>query len=398
MAAVESLQPPPRLPVGPLAWLRQNLFNTWYNSLLTFVTIWLLYKLIVPVAEWAFTEARWGVIEANLTLFMVGQYPREQLWRVWIAIFLLGGLLGLSWGAWKAAARGFAFIGLGAGVGFALICLLLGSSLWLNWLGFEALLLICYGLSNRLKHSVPIAQVGFLIYFPIAFLLLAGSSLVPGLSPVEMGLWGGLLLTVALAVVGNLGALPLGILLALGRRSKLPIVRSFSIGYIELFRGVPLITVLYMADILLPLFLPVDVRPDRVIRAMVGFVLFEAAYQAENVRGGLQSIGRGQYEAAQALGLNAPLATLLIILPQALRAVIPALFNSFISLFKDTSLVAIIGLFDILRISRSILAQTDWLGTHREVFLFAFLLYWGFNLAFSYGNRRVEEALGLGKR
>ena len=153
-----------------------------------------------------------------------------------------------------------------------------------------------------------------------------------------------------------------------------------------------------MADILLPLFLAVDVRPDRVIRAMVGFILFEAAYQAENVRGGLQSIDRGQYEAANALGLSGTLTTVLIILPQALRAVIPALFNSFISLFKDTSLVAIIGLFDVLRVGRTILAQSEWLGTHREVFLFAFFIYWGFNLAFTYGSRRIEEALGVGKR
>jgi general L-amino acid transport system permease protein len=153
-----------------------------------------------------------------------------------------------------------------------------------------------------------------------------------------------------------------------------------------------------MADILLPLFLAVDVRPDRVIRAMVGFILFEAAYQAENVRGGLQSIDRGQYEAASALGLNGTLATVLIVLPQALRAVIPALFNSFISLFKDTSLVAVIGLFDVLRVGRTILAQSEWLGTHREVFLFAFFIYWGFNLAFTYGSRRLEEALGVGRR
>jgi general L-amino acid transport system permease protein len=206
------------------------------------------------------------------------------------------------------------------------------------------------------------------------------------------------LLTLLLTVVGNFGALPLGILLALGRRSKLPIIRSFSIGYIELIRGVPLVTILYMASVILPYFLPIGVRPDNVIRAMIGFILFEAAYQAENVRGGLQAIDRGQYEAAHALGLNGAQTTLLIILPQALRAVIPALFNSFISLFKDTSLVAIIGLFDVVRISRSILAQSEWLGTHREVFLFAFLIYWAFNLAFTYGSRRMEEALGVGKR
>jgi general L-amino acid transport system permease protein len=153
-----------------------------------------------------------------------------------------------------------------------------------------------------------------------------------------------------------------------------------------------------MAAVLLPLFLPINVRADLVVRAMVGFIMFEAAYQAENVRGGLQSIGRGQYEAAQALGLSGTLTIVLIVLPQALRAVIPALFNSFISLFKDTSLVAIIGLFELLRIGRTVLAQTEWLGTHREVFLFAFFVYWGFNLAFTYGSRRLEEALDVGKR
>jgi general L-amino acid transport system permease protein len=202
-----------------------------------------------------------------------------------------------------------------------------------------------------------------------------------------------------LTIVGNIGALPVGILLALGRRSHLPVVRYFSIAYIELIRGVPLITILFMADLLLPLFLPADMpRPDRVLRAMVGLILFEAAYQAENVRGGLQSINRGQYEAAQALGLSGALTMIFIILPQALRAVIPALFNSFISLFKDTSLVAIIGLFDILQIGRSVLAQSDWLGTHREVYLFAFVIYLGFNMAFTYGSRRLEEAQGVGTR
>jgi general L-amino acid transport system permease protein len=176
-------------------------------------------------------------------------------------------------------------------------------------------------------------------------------------------------------------------------------VKYFSIGYIELIRGVPLVTVLFMANLMVPLFLPIEVRPpDAVIRVAIGFILFEAAYQAENVRGGLQAVGRGQYEAANALGLSGAKTMTLIVLPQALRAVIPALFNSFISLFKDTSLVAIIGLFDILRIGQSVLAQSDWLGTHREVFLFAFFIYWGFNLAFTYGSRRMEEALGVGKR
>jgi general L-amino acid transport system permease protein len=374
MAAVE-MRPPHLTTLGPLAWLRKNLFSTWYNALLTVFGLWLVYAILQPALLWARTEARWGVIEANLTLFMIGQYPRDQLWRIWLAIYLLGAMIGLSWGVWKNAARGFA-----------------------QWLIADLILLLLYFIGLYLPRGTTFAGLGWLVYFPIVFLLVAGNARLGSLPPVAMSTWGGLLLTLMLTIVGNLGSLPLGILLALGRRSKLPIIKYFCIGYIELIRGVPLVTILYMADILLPLFLTVDVRPDRVIRAMVGFILFEAAYQAENVRGGLQSINRGQYEAAQALGLNGTLTMIFVVMPQALRAVIPALFNSFISLFKDTSLVAIIGLFDVLKIARSILAQTEWLGTHREVFLFAFIIYWGFNLAFTYGNRRVEEALGVGKR
>jgi general L-amino acid transport system permease protein len=299
---------------------------------------------------------------------------------------------------WKNAARGFALIALGSGAAFALIALFFGWDVWMEWLIAEAILLFFYLIGLYSPRGAFIAALAWFLYFPFAFLLIAGTKYIATLPPVDSSLWGGLLLTLLLTVVGNFGALPLGILLALGRRSKLPVIRYFSIGYIELIRGVPLITFLYMASILLPLFLPIDVRPELVIRAMIGLIMFEAAYQAENVRGGLQSIDRGQYEAAHALGLNGTQTTVFIILPQALRAVVPALFNSFISLFKDTSLVAIIGLFDIVRVARSILAQPEWLGTHREVFLFAFLIYWLFNLAFTYGSSRMEEALGVGKR
>jgi general L-amino acid transport system permease protein len=396
MAAIEVK--PPVLAVGPLAWVRKNLFSTWYNVLLTLLGIWLLYAFLKPAVQWATTEARWGVIEANLTLFMIGFYPRDQVGRIWLTIFLLAGLIGFSWGVWRNAARGFAFIALGAGAGFVLVSLLFQWDVWIHWLVADFTLLVFYFIGLRLPRGALIATLGWLLYFPLVFLLVAGTKYVATLPRVESNLWSGLLLTLLLTVVGNFGALPLGILLALGRRSKLPIIRYFSIGYIELVRGVPLVTILYMAAILLPLFLPIDLRPEQVIRAMIGFILFEAAYQAENVRGGLQAIDRGQYEAAQALGLSGAQTMILIILPQALRAVIPALFNSFISLFKDTSLVAIIGLFDVVRISRSILAQTEWLGTHREVFLFAFIIYWAFNLAFTYGSSRMEEALGGGKR
>ena len=389
---------PPVLTVGPLAWIRKNLFSTWYNVALTLVAVWLLSVLIKPAWNWGTTEARLGVIEANLTLFMIGLYPRDQIWRIWLIVFMLAALIGFSWGAWKIAVRGFAFIALGAGAAFLLIALYFQWDVWTHWLVADFILLAFYFIGLRLRRGVLLATLGWLLYFPIVFLLVSGSKYVASLPPVESNLWSGLLLTLLLTVVGNFGALPLGILLALGRRSNLPVIRYFCIGFIELIRGVPLITILYMASVLLPYFLPIDVRPDNVARAMIGFIIFEAAYQAENVRGGLQSIDRGQYEAAHALGLNGAQTTILIILPQALRAVIPALFNSFISLFKDTSLVAIIALFDVVRISRSILAQTEWLGTHREVFLFAFIIYWAFNLAFTYGSRRMEEALGVGKR
>jgi general L-amino acid transport system permease protein len=399
MTAMDTVEmKPPQLTIGPLAWLRKNLFSTWYNILLTFLAIWLVYAFFKPAIQWATTEARWGVIEANLTLFMIGLYPREQIGRVWLTIFLLAALIGLSWGVWKNAARGFALIALSAGVAFALIALFFQWDVWDEWLLAEVILLVFYFIGRFLPRGSLIATVSWFLYFPLVFFLIAGTKYIATLPPVAPGLWGGLLLTLLLTIVGNFGALPLGILLALGRRSKLPVIRYFSIGYIELIRGVPLVTILYTAAILLPLFLPIDVRPDLVIRAMIGFILFEAAYQAENVRGGLQAIDRGQYEAAHALGLNGTQTTILIILPQALRAVIPALFNSFISLFKDTSLVAIIGLFEIIRIARSVLAQSEWLGTHREVFLFAFIIYWLFNLAFTYGSQRMEEALGVGKR
>jgi general L-amino acid transport system permease protein len=398
MAAIE--MQPPRLSVGPFVWLRKNLFSTWYNVLLTVVALGLLFALLRPAIQWSLTEARWGVISANLTLFMVGQYPRDQLWRIWLSIYLLGALLGLSWGIWKHAARGFALIGLGSGFGFALVGLFLNSTVWMNWLLAVALLLGFYALGRILPaRARSITILAWLLYFPLVILLIAGSRLIPFLSPVSTNLWGGLLLTLMITIIGNVLSLPFGILLALGRRSKLPIVRYFCIAYIELIRGVPLITVLFMVSLLVPLFLPLGTpTPEAVIRAIIGFILFEAAYQAENVRGGLQAVPRGQYEAAQALALSGPLTTSLIILPQALRAVIPAIFNSFISLFKDTSLVSIVGLFEILRIGRSVLAQSEWLGTHREVFLFAFLIYWGFNMAFTYGSRRMEEAMGVGRR
>jgi general L-amino acid transport system permease protein len=206
------------------------------------------------------------------------------------------------------------------------------------------------------------------------------------------------LLTFLLSLVSIIASFPIGVLLALGRRSRLRTISIFSTLYIELIRGVPLVTVLYMMQIMLPLFLPGEVRVPNVIRAIVGMTLFTAAYLAENVRGGLQAIPSGQIEAAQAVGLNNALTTLLIVLPQALRMVIPANVGLFISLFKDTTLVMIVGLLDVLGVGRSVLAQPDWLGRQNEVYLFVAAVFFVFSYTMSYASYRLETTLGVGKR
>jgi general L-amino acid transport system permease protein len=211
-------------------------------------------------------------------------------------------------------------------------------------------------------------------------------------------LWGGLLLTVLLAAVGIVLSFPLGVLLALGRRSSLPAARLLSTAYIELIRGVPLVTILFMADIMLPLLLPGEWRIDRVARAMGGITLFSAAYVAENVRGGLQSIPSGQIEAARALGLGSVQMNLYIVLPQALRAVIPANVGLFISLLKDTTLVTIVGLLELLGIGRAILAQPESLGAHLEVYAFIAAAFFLLCYAMSQASYRLERALGVGVR
>jgi general L-amino acid transport system permease protein len=201
-----------------------------------------------------------------------------------------------------------------------------------------------------------------------------------------------------LTIVGIVFSFPIGVLLALGRRSNLPVVRWFSIGYIELVRGVPLISILFMAQLMLPLFLPANMTVDRVLRAMVGITLFSAAYLAENVRGGLQAIPKGQFEAAFALGLGSAQTMIFIILPQALRLIIPILVGQFISLFKDTSLVSIVGLLDLVGIGKTVLAQPEFLGLQREVYAFISLLYWVLSYAMSYMSQRLEVSLGVGER
>ncbi|CAG0961992.1 partial Inner membrane amino-acid ABC transporter permease protein YhdY, partial [Anaerolineae bacterium] len=267
------------------------------------------------------------------------------------------------------------------------------------WLGANLVLVIAgYFIGRGHKTWTRALVILWLASFALTLVLLqgfVGNELLP---EVGTSRWGGLLLTTMLSVASIVLSFPLGVLLALGRRSELPAVKWFSILYIELVRGVPLVTILFMTQIMLPLFLPTDFRIDNVVRAMAGFTLFTAAYMAENVRGGLQAIPGGQVEAAEALGLSGMYVTLFIVLPQALRMVIPATVGLFISLFKDTTLVLIVGLLDLLGVGRSVLAQPQYLGLQTEVYVFVAAIFFIFSYAMSFASYRIESALGVGKR
>ena len=353
---------PPLSEVGVLAWLKQNLFSTWYDTLLTLLCLWLLWQLVPPLLQWALFNADfsgvsredctsggacWVFIKARFWQFMYGFYPVDQRWRVNLAFLILIG---------------------------ALIPLFL----------------------PRVRHKLALAAAILLLYPIVAYCLFYGGVL--GLPVVETALWGGLFLTLVIAGVGIVASLPLGILFALGRRSDMPIVRAICITFIEVMRGVPLITILFMASVMLPLFLPPGVNFDKLLRALVGVSLFSAAYMAEVVRGGLQAIPKGQYEAAQALGLTYWKMMGLIVLPQALRIVIPGIVNTLIGLFKDTTLVLIIGLFDLLGIVKAALTDASWIGFATEGYVFAGFCFWVFCFAMSRYSIYVERKLGSGRR
>ncbi len=350
-----------------LEWLRANLFSSRSNGLLTVVGLWLVWEIVAGFVDWAIVRAVWNgedgracaapgsgacwpFIKAKMGLFMYGRYPDAERWRVNLTYALaLAGLV-------------------------PLMIPRVPGKLWLT--------------------------LYMLVAFPVlAFVLLTGGVL--GLPHVKTASWGGLLVTLVVASVGIAGSFPLGILLALGRQSALPIVRWLSIGFIEVVRGVPLITVLFMASVMLPLFLPPDVTIDKLLRALVGVALFSAAYLAEVIRGGLQAIPRGQYEAADALGLSYWEKMGLVVLPQALRLVIPGIVNSFISLFKDTSLVLIIGLFDLLGIvQQSIQSDSTWFSpeTAATGYVFAGAIFWIFCFAMSRYSALIERQLAGSER
>jgi general L-amino acid transport system permease protein len=410
MPAPEPGGRPSKRKLTPSEWARENLFGSTLDTILTvafgLVLAWLAYRL----GRFVFVDARWEVVERNITNLMVGSYPRDELWRLWAALFVLAAALGFGAGAIGAqrrreVAEGRARPLAQGGVRrLGPVILLVVVLLWLGQ-SFEALVLVAAisavgALFNVVGRRTPQPLWRYVPLIVLAGVLVA-FLVVAAFGGVGWNQWGGLLLTVFLAVSAILLSFPIGVLLALGRRSTFPAVRVVCVAYIELFRGVPLIAILFMAFFMTGFFLPEGVdAPSLVTRAIIGFVLFTCAYVAEIVRGGLQSVPAGQIEAAQALGLSPFKTTFRIVLPQALRAVIPGIVGQFISLYKDTSLVFVLGLTELLAVAQNITKQPDFLaqGLYVETLVFASFVYWTGSYWMSRESQRLERRLGLGER
>ncbi len=362
---------PPVATTGILGWLRMNLFSTWVNSLISLFVLYILFQFIPWILNWTIFAADfkynfngeeivnremcsrvldpenggacWAIIYVRFYQFMYGFYPREEVWRVNLSYIMLA---------------------------VAVVPLLFDN------FPFR-------------KHFLKFTYI-----FPvIAFFLLNGGL---GLESVSTNKWGGLLVTLVLGCTGIALAFPLGIILALGRRSNLPVISMMCTLFIEFIRGVPLITLLFFGMVMLPLFLPEGIDMDGLARVLVAVTLFQSAYMAEVIRGGLQAIPQGQYEAARSIGLSYWQMNLKVVLPQAIRISIPSIVNTSIGLFKDTTLVIIVGLLDLLGIGRGALADTTWLGLAYEVYFFVSLVFFIFTFAMSRYSLYLEKKLKTG--
>jgi general L-amino acid transport system permease protein len=354
-----STEKAPASSVGVLAWMRSQLFSSPINSLLTILSVWLLLATVPAMVDWFLisanatastadecrksTGACWAMIVEKHRLILFGLYPYDEQWRPMIATGILVGSIILS--GWR--------------------------KLWNIWL--------------LVVWTVSLTAVAILMW---------GGML--GLTYVENTQWGGLPLTLILSTFGIALAFPLGIVLALGRRSNMPAIKSICIVYIELIRGVPLISLLFMSAVMLPLFLPEGMSIDKLLRAQIAIILFAAAYMAETIRGGLQAIPKGQFEGADSLGLSYWQQMRLIVLPQALKIVIPPLVGLFIALFKDTSLVVIIGIFDLTQAAKAALTDQAWRGFSVEVYIFISAIYFVFCYSMSKYSQSLEKRLATG--
>jgi general L-amino acid transport system permease protein len=382
--------PPPGFAGGPLAWAQANLFGSALSAGLTLLSIAFLAWALPDLVRWLFIDAVWSApdgeacrkpgagacwayVSAKLEFFAYGSYPREMTWRVDLTLIIGAGLA--AWLLWPGARRKGLGLILFLGV-YPLVALYL-----LHGLGPNARAFI--GFVAQATGSAALAVVA-LNALPVA----------------PTNLWGGVFVSLLVATVGIVVSLPLGVLLALGRRSKAPVARFLCVMLIEIVRGVPLITVLFMANTMLPLFVPAEWSPDRLLRPLIGVALFASVYMAEVVRGGLQAVPKGQYEGAMALGLSWTNMMRLIVLPQALTIVIPGVVNSFIALFKDTTLVAIVGIFDFLRAVDTQRLDLVWAGPTISAtgYVFAAVFYFVFCFGMSRYSLMMERRLARGRR
>ena len=287
-SSAHEILPPPTERYSVLGWLKKNLFQNWVSTLATIFMLGAGFVVVRGVVQWVVFDADWGVVTTNLQLLLIGQYPRDQVWRLWIILALMGAIAGLSWGVWVRYHRKGATV-LVVGMPFLLALLPYDNLTRLLWLTVGLVTLAGYLLGSRYPNRLRrLASVGWLAFIPMSLVLLRGIGDDTILPTVATNIWGGLLLTLVIAGIGLVVSFPIGVALAVGRRSRYPVIRAFCIVYIELIRSVPLITVLFMAQTMIPLFLPDTISIDRVVRAIIAFTLFSAAYMAENVRGGLQ--------------------------------------------------------------------------------------------------------------
>ena len=415
--------PPPPTERGLIKWLRERLFNSWYNTLGTLVLAYIAYQILPPLFNWFFLDAVWeaennkhcweqgdgacwGFVRARLLFFLYGFYDAESYWRPNLAgaMLLFAGAIVVippmpdKWKRYAAMFLAFVFPWLAVAllvgpINFTTFETILGQVIT----GLVAIVAAYVGWRAHQRNDAIKSTVGFAIVYVVLVMLFLSWGL--GLSMHESRSFGGLLLTLVLAVTSISVSLPLGILLALGRRADgLPLLKYFCIAIIELFRAVPLITVLFMAQFMIPLFLPQGYSFDDVVMALIGLVIFYSAYMAEVVRGGLQAIPRGQYEAASSIGFNFYLSMRIIIMPQALKIVIPGIVSQFIAIFKSTSLVTIIGLFDILNVAKSSITDSKWLGLEWEAYAFVALVFWIFCFSMSRYSQWLERRLDTGNR
>ncbi len=394
-----------------LGWAHANLFSNRFNTALTIISSVILGAALWFGLQWLLLESDWSVIATLGGRMVIGPYNTEGacpgqncFWRPQVALMLVTMLLGMGW---VVAGGGLTKrIAIGVVVALAAFSLLPYS---LDKMGMDVRLLLlanipALALGWALARYTPLGTARWVAIlavgtFLVTLVLLRGVEGVPGLQPVSVNHWGGLMLNLLLAVAGITLCFPIGVALALGRRGNLPVVKLLCVVFIEVFRGVPLITLLFMSQTLVPLAFPENFPVNSLMRAAIVITLFSAAYMAENIRGGLQALHRGQAEAGQSLGLKNWQITLFITLPQAIRNVIPAIVGQFIALFKDTTLVFIIGMQDILTYSRAFIqGNPEFIANAQELFIFLAIVFWIFTYTMSSVSRRIEQNLGVGRR